>query len=566
MDLLRIPELQALEAREIERAGPGVLMQRAARAVARWAGTLLRTLPAQGAPACPWVLVCMGPGNNGGDALQAGLLLADRGHRVVVLDLFETSTRPTDAAAVWQAAKRSSALSWWTLEETLDWLAASCSCGLVLDGLFGIGLRCAIEGPSARLIKALNGRDAGRIQVLSVDLPSGLGADTGQPVEAGPVVRADLTLTLLANKPGLHTGEASRWCGHIVLDAIGIQADAARTLNPAQAIDTPGPAVNPPHAIGTLFDEAQARTLAPRRARDAHKGRFGDLLVIQGAPSTQGAALLALLGAQAVGTGRLYLGQDTLAAAPAFHPEFMSREVRPDALGSAQTIVLGCGLGQDARARAFVQAVLALPQPRVLDADALNLLAQIEQHDSKAGAASAASAAPAGIDRAIPSGEERSNSTFTHDHRSSKSVCVMTPHPLEAARLLGCSVQAVQADRIRSAQDIAQRHQCTVVLKGAGTVVADPEGTWSINASGGPLLSVAGTGDVLAGVIGGLLAQGLSAPQAARLGVWLHGAAADALSAQPAWAAGIGLPASRLAEAIRERLNRLAAPDARCAD
>ncbi|MFN5880174.1 MAG: NAD(P)H-hydrate dehydratase [Burkholderiales bacterium] len=146
------------------------------------------------------------------------------------------------------------------------------------------------------------------------------------------------------------------------------------------------------------------------------------------------------------------------------------------------------------------------------------------------------------------------------------SACVMTPHPLEAARLLGCSVQAIQADRIGSAQRIAARYCCTVVLKGAGTVVAESDGTWSINASGGPLLAVAGTGDVLAGVIGGLMAQGLSAPDAARLGVWLHGAAADALSSRPQWASGIGLPASELAGSIRACINRLAAPDGRYAD
>lgn len=560
MELLRTPELRALEAREIARAGPGILMQRAAQGIARCAGKLLRTLPARGDPARPWVLVCMGPGNNGGDALQAGLLLADRGHRVVGLDLFATSTRPIDANAVWQAAQRSSALSWWTLEQTLAWLAASSSCGLVLDGLFGIGLRRAIDGPCARLIGALNERNADRIQVLSVDVPSGLGADTGQPVDAGPVIRADLTLTLLANKPGLNTGEASRWCGRILLDSLGIHADDGGVLNTSQAISLFGRAINPLHDIGTLFDEAQARALAPRRVRDAHKGRFGDLLVIQGAPSTQGAALLALLGAQAVGAGRLYLGQDDLAPAPAFHPEFMSRAVRPDALGPAQALVLGCGLGQDERAQAFVKAVLALPVPHVLDADALNVLAQIEHNDAKTGAESAASVS------ASPSGGTHSDSLDTHAHRVSNSACVMTPHPLEAARLLGCSVQAVQADRIRSAQAIARCHHCTVVLKGAGTVVADPAGTWSINASGGPLLAVAGTGDVLAGVIGGLLAQGLAAPQAARLGVWLHGAAADAMSAQPAWAAGIGLPASRLADAIRDCLNRLAAPSAHCAD
>ena len=515
MELLRIPELQALEAREIARAGPRVLMQRAAQAVAQCATRLLRTLPLKAPRTDPLVVVCVGPGNNGGDALQAGLLLLDCGYRVVVVDLFERQARPADAAAVWQAARCSEVLSWWTSEQMHAWVSQPNSCGLVLDGLFGIGLRRAIDGPCAALITSLNARVGRGIQVLSVDLPSGLSADTGLPIEAGPVVRADLTLTLLANKPGLYTGEASRWCGRVLLDSIGIDTDDFRLSRP-------------PQAIGVLFDEGQARMLAPRRVGDAHKGRFGDLLVIQGASSTQGAALLALLGAQAVGAGRLYLGQDTLAPAPALHPEFMSRRIIPNDLGPAHAIVLGCGLGLDLRARSMVGAVLNLPLPCVLDADALNLIAQ--------------------RDPAHPLPERV---------KTPSSGCVMTPHPLEAARLLGCSVKEIQADRILSAQRIAARHQCTVVLKGAGTVVAELDGTWSINASGGPLLSVAGTGDVLAGVIGGLLAQGMPAPQAARLGVWLHGAAADALSGQPAWSAGIGLPASRLAESIRECVNRL---------
>lgn len=545
MDLLRIPDLQALEARAIAQAGPGVLMQRAAKAVARCATQRLRALPVQEPSAPPLVLVCMGPGNNGGDALQAGLLLIECGYRVVVLDLFDQARRPADAAAVLHVARRTAALSWWSLEQTLAWLGGSASTGLVLDGLFGIGLRRAIDGPSAVLINALNARDCYRIQVLAIDLPSGLNADTGLPIDGGPVVRADLTLTLLANKPGLHTGEAGRWCAEILLDTIGIDATAFR-----EAGLSPG--------IGTLFDEALARPLAPRRARDVHKGRFGDLLVIQGAPSTQGAALLALLGAQAVGAGRLYLGQDTLAPAPASHPEFMTRWVRPDHLGLADAIVIGCGLGQDARAQALLAAVVASPLPCVLDADALNLLARGDSPNPPAGLTQ-------GAPQSAPQVDQPPTKSDSWTSRAS-SDCVMTPHPLEAARLLGCSVQAIQADRIGSAQRIAAHYHCTVVLKGAGTVVADSDGTWSINASGGPLLAVAGTGDVLAGVIGGLMAQGLSAPDAARLGVWLHGAAADALSSRPQWASGIGLPASELAGSIRACINRLAAPDGRYAD
>jgi hydroxyethylthiazole kinase-like uncharacterized protein yjeF len=260
------------------------------------------------------------------------------------------------------------------------------------------------------------------------------------------------------------------------------------------------------------------------------------VLVVSGAPGMRGAAVLAALGAQATGAGRLYLGLEDGAAADPQRPELMTRRIDTtrdtpeDALGRATVIVAGCGLGTGASAGRTLALVLAHPAALVLDADGLNGVAA-----DAAMQATLAARAAAGR----PS--------------------VLTPHPLEAARLLGIPVGQVQRDRRAAALAIAVATGACVVLKGAGSVVAAPDGRWFVNGSGGPLLSVAGTGDVLAGTIGGLLAAALAPLDAALLGTWLHGAAADGLAATPEWAGGIGLPASRLPEAIRAAVNRLAA-------
>jgi hydroxyethylthiazole kinase-like uncharacterized protein yjeF len=518
--LLTTAAVQALEAHALTRSGPGVLMQRAGLALALQAQRMLRTLPSTAE-----VLVMVGPGNNGADALLAGLHLQAQGYRVLAVEALAPNEQASEAAKIRQQAHREGLL--WISPERAEAILTGAACHdghpggawLVLDGLFGIGLKRPIEGRAQKLIEASNARDTRTTRVLSVDLPSGLNADTGQAV--GPtVVRADVTLTLLADKPGLHTGEGGRWSGQVLLDPLGV-SDEDITL--------PG---------GELYDLNQARADRSIRGSSQHKGDFGDLLVIQGRPATQGAAVLALLGAQAAGAGRLFLGRDTLGAADSTHPEFMARTLAPgpladDALGPADALVIGCGLGQDERARQRLAQALAHEAALVLDADALNLIAV---HDALRASLSMRGACGTG---------------------TTSRACVLTPHPLEAARLLGSSTQQVQAHRIEAATRLARTLGSVIVLKGWGTVVADPAGRWSINASGGPLLAVAGTGDVLAGVIGGLLAQGKEAWAAARLGVWLHGAAADSLSQQAGWSAGIGLAASTLAPAIRDRINQL---------
>lgn len=520
--LLTLPAIRALEAQALAASAPGTLMARAADAVAEVAAAMLRRLPAR----TP-VLALAGPGNNGGDALLAAMRLAGRGWSVDGLALVPDGPAAADAARVrrqWQDAGRGLATP-----ADLDRLLQHRP--LVLDGLFGIGLARALP-PAASAIAMRLAETA--VTVVAVDVPSGLDADRGAIV--GPpgsiAVRADATVTMIADKPGLHTGVGPVFAGAVHVASLGVDAfaappDPARTASAAPAIR------------GRAIDRGWARAHLVPRARDAHKGRFGDVLVVAGDGAMRGAALLAALGAQAVGAGRITLGTADGDPLSTRAPELMTRRLHPaasraeSALGPATAIVIGCGLGRGAAARAVLGPALTHPAALVVDADGLNRIAETPGLRSRL-------CARAGAARAT----------------------VLTPHPLEAARLLGTSTTAVQADRLAAACSLAAATGAVVVLKGAGTVVAEPDGRWSVNASGGPILSVAGTGDVLAGTIGGLLATGMHAADAARLGAWLHGAAADTLAASPQWSGSVGLPASTLAASIAAEINR---PDVRCA-
>ncbi len=515
--LLTVDAVRTMEARALAATPPGTLMSRAADALADACATLLRALPAR----TP-VLAVVGPGNNGGDALLAACRLAERGWSVGAIALSPAAPTAADARrahAAWHATGRPLASP-----EALD--ARLAEAPLVIDGLFGIGLSRPLDGAARTLVERIA---AAGVPVVAVDVPSGLDADRGAVVGGpeGAVLPATVTVTLIADKPGLHTGAGVTCAGRVVVADLGVPAIAPAPDDRA----APGQ----PCAWGPLLDaDSVAGALRPRPA-DAHKGRFGELLAIAGAPAMRGACILAALGAQAVGAGRLYVGLLEDAPADPLHPELMSRRIDPSAgdprqaLGAADAVVIGCGLGRGRTATGAVHAALGHPAALVLDADALNAVA------------------------ADPALRER-----LHDRAGGRAPTVLTPHPLEAARLLGTTVAHVQGDRIASAHRIAAGTGAWVVLKGAGTVVAGPDGDWSINATGGPLLAVAGTGDVLAGAVGGLLAGGMGAGQAARLAVWLHGAAADRLSARPGWRAGIGLPASRLPAAMRAVINRRA--------
>jgi hydroxyethylthiazole kinase-like uncharacterized protein yjeF len=506
--LLDSAAIRRIEAHGLAATEPGTLMARAADAVAQTCAVLLRGLP----PGTP-VLAIAGPGNNGGDALLAAMRLADRGWTVRGLALSASEPVADDAHRVWrQWHARGLTLA---PPDALEALLADAP--LVIDGLFGIGLSRPLPADATAIALRLA---AAPVQVVAVDVPSGIDADRGCVVGGtGDVaVRATVTVTMIADKPGLHTGAGCDHAGRVVVADLALQA-----VDPA-----PGP-----EPAGRLVDAACVAGLLPQRPRDAHKGRFGDVLVLSGAAGMRGAAVLATLGAQATGAGRLFLGVEDGERSDPLRPELMARHLDTSlddpeqALGRATVIVAGCGLGTDALAHRKLALVLMHPAVLVLDADGLNGVAADDRMRTLLMA------------RAV-------------DGRPT----VLTPHPLEAARLLGVDVAEVQHDRRAAARALATATGACVVLKGAGTVIAAPDGRWFVNGSGGPLLSVAGTGDVLAGTIGGLLAAELAPVDAALLGVWVHGAAGDALAALPEW---IGLPASRLPEAIRARVNRLAA-------
>ncbi len=530
--LLLSTAIRRVEALYLAALPEGTLMARAGLAIADACSVLLRRLPA-GTP----VLALCGPGNNGGDALLAALLLADRGWRVDAITLLADEPTADDARRIWRqwrdrgrSMSSPNALPALLLERPL-----------VIDGLFGIGLSRGLPPPASLIAQQLAGAP---VSVVAVDVPSGLDADRGSI--AGPpgsvAVRADLTVTLIADKPGLHTGQGCLLTGKVLVADLEL---AAQQHAESQGVER-----------GHLIDRDAVSAVAPRRRQDAHKGRFGDVLVMVGQAQMAGAALLAALGAQATGAGRIYLGSEDGLADRAGHPELMTRALQIDdapaqqALGAATVIVAGCGLGTDSQARRKLSHALAHRAALVLDADGLNIVA--------------ADPAMLGLLQARAAGG---------------LISVLTPHPLEAARLLGISTAEIQQDRRSAALRLAALTGCIVVLKGAGSIVASADGHWTINLSGGPILSVAGTGDVLAGAIAGLLASGLSqgpkgaagdtnadadkaadlAAELTRLAVWLHGQAGDSLAAQPEWSASIGLPATQLAQAIRISVNRLAA-------
>lgn len=479
-------------------------MRRAAAAVAQATGRLARDLPR----ATP-IVALVGPGNNGGDALLAASMLARAGYPVHAIALSPDPPQAADALAVWQR---------WTAEsgailgpDALGPLLAHRP--LVVDGLFGIGLARPLAGAAAQVVSDLA---QARCPVVAVDVPSGIDADRGCIVGGrdGIAVRAVLTVTMIADKPGLHTGAALDHAGRVELADLDT-ADAVES--PAAPADDATTAVAGPATAGTLFGAADASRLIPARARDSHKGSFGAVSVIGGATGTVGAALLAALGAQAAGAGKVFVASPDAPVFDAGQPQLMTRPLER-ALDGVDCACVGCGLGLDERARRAVARALRAPLAAVIDADALSLIA-----------------CEPSLARAL---------------RARGAPTVLTPHPLEAARLLGCSSSEVQGDRLGSAYTLADRLRAVVVLKGAGTVIATPGGHWAIVDSGSPALATAGSGDVLAGCIAALLAQRRGPGDAAMLGAWLHGRAGDLWQARHP--SGIGLSAARLPGLLME--------------
>jgi len=459
-----------LEAAALAATAPHALMARAGLGVARLALAI--------APQARRIWVAAGPGNNGGDGLVAARWLHQRGLDVRVSLLGDASRLPADAADALHQAR----LAGVPLTDQADpgWPAGTVA-DLAIDALLGLGHRRAPEGALAEAVRRLN---AGPAPVLAVDLPTGLCGDSGHRL-GGEVVRAAHTLSLLTLKPGLFMADGRDQAGRLWCDTLGVAAAGAE-----------------PTAWLTGARVLQRRL--PGRAHGQHKGSFGDLLVLGGAPGMGGAALLAARAALTAGAGRVYLARlDGDTAPDPARPELMPRSVQaalqPDLLRRC-TVVCGCGGGT--AVRDALPAVVQHAARLVLDADALNAVAA----DAALQAALAGRAA-AGL------------------------ATVLTPHPLEAARLLGIDTAAVQAQRLAQAQTLADRLQAVVVLKGSGSVVAAPGATPAINPTGNARLGSAGTGDVLAGWLGGLWSQQAGADdgfEVAAAAVWLHGHAAEA--------------------------------------
>jgi NAD(P)H-hydrate epimerase len=437
--------------------------------------------------------VLAGHGNNAGDGYLVAVLARRAGWSVRVLAVADPQGLQGDAAlAHAEAVSEGVAIESWGVRPELR--------GIVLDALLGTGLTGEVREPYASVIAAIN---TSGLPVAAVDIPSGLCADTGRVL--GCAVRADLTVTFIGLKTGLFTGDAADVVGELVFNDL--------------------------HADPQLLEGAptSARRLTagnlPRlaaRAPTSHKGRFGHVLLIGGDRGLGGAILLSAQSALRSGAGMVSVAtrSEHVAAALARTPEAMvlgtsSANQLMALLQKVSVLVVGPGLGQAAWGRSLLSAAANAPLPQVWDADALNLLA--EERVS------------------LPEG------------------CVITPHPGEAARLLGIGTADVQADRPAAARALSEKYTAVVVLKGAGSLIAHPDGRLALCHQGHPAMATAGLGDVLAGLLGALLAQGMAPFDAACLAVWLHANAGERQGKS-----GRGLAASDLIPAIRQLLEELA--------
>lgn len=475
-------QVRELDARLIAAGTPGFeLMQRAAHAA--WRALRRRW------PDADEITVLAGRGNNAGDGYLIAALAQRAGRRVTVLAVGDPQRLQGDAALARNDAQAAGV-------RILPWSAESDLKGVLVDALLGTGVTGEVREPYASVIRAIN---ESRLPILAVDLPSGLCADTGSLL--GETVRAQLTVTFIGLKLGLFTGQGPDRVGALVFD--DLQADAA-TVEQIESSAVRLSVANLPH-------------LAPR-SPTAHKGSFGQVLVIGGDLGTGGAALLAAEAALRCGAGMVTLATrpEHVTAALVRRPEIMCSGVESTYALTALTqragvLVIGPGLGQAPWGRSLLSLAPHCHVSQVWDADALNLLAT--------GAVE------------LP------------------SDCLLTPHPGEAARLLGISIAEVQSDRPAAVRAVAKRYGCAVLLKGAGTLIADFDGRLALCDRGHPAMASAGLGDVLAGVAGALLAQGLAPFEAACLAVWLHAVAGERLGLQ-----GRGLAAADLIPVIRQVL------------
>jgi ADP-dependent NAD(P)H-hydrate dehydratase / NAD(P)H-hydrate epimerase len=479
-------QIRAIEQAALGGPSPAPLMERAGLAAAEFARDLLGGTGKS-------VLLFAGPGNNGGDAFVVARHLKSWQFEVSVIFAATEEKLPRDAAAALRAWKTAGGTMTDTLPATRDW-------DLIIDGLFGIGLERPIAGRNLEWVNWINACHA---RVLSLDIPSGLHADTGRIL--GGAVRAAHTITFICLKAGLLTLDGPDHAGEVRLDSLGI--DLPETTEPQ----------------GWRIETALIASAIPPRQRNSHKGTFGNVGILGGAPGMVGAVLLAGRAALKLGAGRVLVGM--LADGPGvdfLQPELILRPAQELLNTEAlDCLAIGPGLGKSQAAHHAVATALAHSAPLILDADALNLIAAAAGLQKKLAARSAAS--------------------------------ILTPHPAEAARLLSTSTPKIQEDRIAAARTLSERFNAAVVLKGNGSICSLKNANWYINTSGNPGMATAGMGDVLTGIIASLAAQSRDPDQALLAGVHLHGLAADRLVA--AGVGPAGLTASEVIDAARQILN-----------
>lgn len=493
-----------IEQRAAAALPPHALMQRAGLALLRLARAV--------APAARSAWIVAGPGNNGGDGLVLATWLRRAGMDVRVTLVGRRADRAPPADAAWALAEARAAGV--AIASELPVAADIDRADLAVDALLGVGQSRTLDGAMAGAVALLN---ALRCPVLAVDVPTGLATDTG--VQLGDAaVRATHTLTLLTPKPGLFTGAGRELCGDLWFDGLGV---AAQDDEPATA---------------SLTGSRAAGALLPPRRHLANKGSYGDVHVAGGAAGMVGASLLAAHAASLAGAGRVLVHTHAgdaggMLPVDVRHPELMLRPMaelqatlRDD---RKATVVAGCGGGDAVGGE--LPGCLAHAARLVLDADALNAIAR-----------------DAGLRALLRARGARASAT------------ILTPHPLEAARLLGSDAKQVQADRLAAARAIAADTRAVVILKGSGTLVVAPDGRAAVNPTGDARLATAGTGDVLAGWTGGLWSAQAAEDDAigqafgvARAAAWIHGRACD-------FASGTRLPlvagelAAHMARAVRD--------------
>ena len=488
MKILTTDQMRQIEQKCAEVGLPtDMLMENAGKAVAEEVRQILGTINQQ------HILILIGPGNNGGDGLVAARHLHDWG---AMVSLYLSNQRPPNDSNLKLVQERGLTCIDATQDGNLDRLGELLSsANAVIDALFGTGKSRPLHGIFQQVLNRVSKAKEKQpsLRIIALDLPSGLNADSGAVDPA--CLYADNTITLGFPKPGLFNFPGAERVGKLTVADIGIPAYLAESV------------------ATELISNDWARAVLPKRPLEANKGSFGRVLVAAGSINYIGAAYLACSGAIRVGAGLVTLAtatslQPILASKltevtslplPEFHPGIVSSKAATliqQQLSQYNVLLLGCGLGQSQSAIRFIRSILFRSKPAlpslVLDADALNTLAKTPKWWQQ----------------------------LTND-------AILTPHPGEMARLAGVSVDEVQSDRIGLAKKVAQEWHKTIVLKGAYTVIATPDGQCRISPRANPGLASAGTGDVLTGAIAGLAAQGLSLFDAAALGVYLHGEAGE---------------------------------------